>query len=118
MTHISLFQKLHLKMVELTRRLKMLQALAERAHLQEECELLSELLMLKHYKNLTDNRLNMSSARRRSLPQKKVLKVDPASADDPKIIQAEDSDIRQDPLEVDHSVVEENWKDASVELPL
>jgi hypothetical protein len=105
--------------MNLTIHLNILQALAEKAHLQEECELLSELLMLKHYKNLTDNRLNMSSARRRSLPQKKVLKVvDPASADDSKTVLAEDSEMRQDSLEVDHSVVEESCKDVSVELPL
>jgi hypothetical protein len=106
-------------MAELIVHLKFLQALAERARLQEECELLSELLMLKHYKNLTDNRLNMSSARRRSLPQKKVLKAaDPASLDDSKMVQAEDSEIRLDSVEVDHTAVEENCKDVSVELPL
>lgn len=75
--------------------------------------------MLKHYKNLTDNRLNMSSARRRSLPQKKVLKaVDPASTDESKIIQADDSDIRVDSVEIDQSVVEDNLNDISAEQPI
>ena len=52
--------------------MSLIQAVAERNHLSEECNLLTELLMLKHYKNLTDNRLNMSSARRKSIPQKKT----------------------------------------------
>ena len=51
------------------------QAVAEKAKLEEECELLMELLMLKNFKNLTDNRLNSSSAKRRSVPQKKAVKA-------------------------------------------
>ena len=49
------------------------QVAAEKVWLQEECEFLTELLMLKHYENLTDNQWNMSSARRRSIPQRKIL---------------------------------------------
>ena len=60
--------------------------------------------MLKQYKNLTDNRLNMSNARRRSIPQKKIIKKsDPASADDQKLNE-EDSDMRQESHELDHTI--------------
>ena len=79
------------------------QVAAERDHLEEECELLTELLMLKHYKNLTDNRLNMSSARRRSIPQKRVVKrSDLVGFEDSKVPENDDHDINPELHEVDH----------------
>ena len=61
------------------------QAVAEKAKLEEECELLMELLMSKNFTNLTDNRSNSSAAKRRSVPQKKAVKVaDQSYADESK----------------------------------
>ena len=52
--------------------------------------------MLKNFKNLTDNRLNFSSAKRRSVPQKKVVKAAAQSyTDEPKQPKCE-SDVLQD----------------------
>ena len=75
--------------------------------------------MLKHYKNLTDNRLNMSSARRRSVPQKKAVKrTDMVGFEDSKVIESDDHDISVELHEVDHMSNinnEEDVKDVSTE---
>lgn len=75
--------------------------------------------MLKHYKNLTDNRLNMSSARRRSIPQKKVIKrCDIGGMGSSKVPENDDSDVRQELHEVDHMsnvIIEDNFKDMMME---
>ena len=47
----------------------------------------------------------MSNARRRSIPQKKIIKKnDPASTEDQKLHGEEDSDMRQESLELDHTI--------------
>ena len=47
----------------------------------------------------------MSNARRRSIPQKKIIKKnDPASTEDQKLHGEEDSDMRQESHESDHTI--------------
>ena len=92
----------------------------ERNKLAEECELLTELLMLKHHKNLTDNRLNMSSARRRSIPQKKVVKTtDATSLNDSKLVDSGPNDFRQDDTEYMHTAfIDETYAEGLADQPL
>ena len=96
------------------------QTLLERNKLSEECELLTELLMLKHYKNLTDNRLNMSSARRRSIPQKKVVKTtDATSLNDSKLVDSGPNYFRQDDTEYIHTAfIDETYAEGLADQPL
>ena len=76
--------------------------------------------MLKHYKNLTDNRLNMSSARRRSIPQKKTVKAtDAASVNDSKLVDSGPNDFRQVDTEYMHTVfVDESYTEGLTDQPL
>ena len=47
----------------------------------------------------------MSNARRRSIPQKKIIKKsDPAGTEDQKLHGEEDSDMRQESHELDHTI--------------
>ena len=76
--------------------------------------------MLKHYKNLTDNRLNMSSARRRSIPQKKIVKAtDATSLIDSKLVDSGPHDFQQDDTEDMQTVfVDETYAEGLTDQPL
>ena len=76
--------------------------------------------MLKHYKNLTDNRLNMSSARRRSIPQKKTVKAtDATSLNDSKLVDSGPNEFRQDDTEFRRTLfIDETYTEGLADQPL